>query len=192
MRTWWDEVWSRWGDVVGTSLVALPLCVAAVVVLVGVRRRRGVGTGPAWRLAVAEVVLVAGTVPWVWMILTPTASAGAGVRRVAVPVTDLVATLSGPRGEAVVQVGGNLLVLAALGGALPVRRHLGGTTAAVLGRVAVVAGASSCLVELLQWALDLGRVTSLDDVLLNTLGAVLAATATRRWWRGARAQGAAG
>jgi glycopeptide antibiotics resistance protein len=53
----------------------------------------------------------------------------------------------------------------------------------VLAVVAAGAAAGSLLVETLQWALDLGRVSSVDDVLLNTLGAVLAALVTRPWWR---------
>ncbi|MCF4123280.1 VanZ family protein [Antribacter sp. KLBMP9083] len=39
------------------------------------------------------------------------------------------------------------------------------------------------LVEVLQYALDLGRVSSVDDVLLNTAGALLAAACSYRWWR---------
>ncbi|MBB4938212.1 glycopeptide antibiotics resistance protein [Streptosporangium album] len=44
-------------------------------------------------------------------------------------------------------------------------------------------------VELLQYALRLGRVSSVDDVLINTAGAVLAALITRRWWAGRIAAG---
>ncbi|MFS8499993.1 MAG: hypothetical protein FWJ70_17540, partial [Micromonosporaceae bacterium] len=44
--------------------------------------------------------------------------------------------------------------------------------------------AGSRAVEPLQYALVLGRVSSADDVLLNTAGAALAGLATRRWWRG--------
>jgi len=65
-----------------------------------------------------------------------------------------------------------------------VRWRLGdGRTGTVLWMVAAGAASGSALVETLQWALDLGRVSSVDDVLLNTAGAVLAALATRRWWR---------
>ena len=63
------------------------------------------------------------------------------------------------------------------------RWRLGGRTRGVLGVVAAGAAAGSLLVETLQWALGLGRVSSVDDVLLNTLGAVLAALVTRPWWR---------
>ncbi len=66
---------------------------------------------------------------------------------------------------------------AALGALLPVRRRAGP------GTVAVAAAGASTLVELLQYARALGRVSSVDDVLLNTLGAVLAAQPSRPWWR---------
>ncbi|QYC45698.1 VanZ like family protein [Nonomuraea coxensis DSM 45129] len=52
------------------------------------------------------------------------------------------------------------------------------------GRVAAVAAAFSVLVEVLQLALRLGRFSSVDDVLLNTAGAVIFALVTRRWWAG--------
>jgi glycopeptide antibiotics resistance protein len=39
------------------------------------------------------------------------------------------------------------------------------------------------MVETLQYVLRLDRVSSVDDVLVNTAGAVLAALASRRWWR---------
>jgi glycopeptide antibiotics resistance protein len=61
----------------------------------------------------------------------------------------------------------------ALGAFLPVRWTAG----------TAVAAAASTTVETLQHALDLGRVSSIDDVLLNTLGAVLAAQTSRHWWR---------
>lgn len=50
-------------------------------------------------------------------------------------------------------------------------------------RVAAIAAVGSVTVESLQYLLDLGRVASADDVLLNTCGAVLAALITRRWHR---------
>lgn len=157
-------VWAQWGGVLAWSAVGLPL--AGMVAVVLVRAGRPV------RYAVAEVYLVAGTVPWLWMILTPDPR---GTRRVdLVPLHDLL-TLA-PR-DLVVQIGGNLLVFAAVGLLLPVRFGVRTPT------VAVTAAAASAAVETLQYVLALGRVSSVDDVLLNTLGAVLAAQASRRWWR---------
>ncbi len=155
------EVWARWGGVLLASAAAAPV-VAAVTLL---RARR------AGRYGVAEVLLVAGTLPWLWMILTPDAAGGRQLSLV--PLRDLL-TLAPP--DMFVQIGGNLLVFAALGAFLPVRWTAGTAT------VAAVAAAASVTVETLQYALDLGRVSSVDDVLLNTLGAVLAAQTSRRWW----------
>lgn len=61
--------------------------------------------------------MVAGTAPWIWMILTPGVEEGVHV----VPLVDLAGQLAllSP-GAAVVQIGGNLLVFAALGAMLPV------------------------------------------------------------------------
>jgi VanZ like family len=156
-------VWQQWGGVLLASAIGLPLAGALVAVLVR--------AGRPVRYAVAEVYLVAGTLPWLWMILTPDPR---GTRRVSlVPLRDL--TTLAPR-DLVVRIGGNLLAFAALGALLPVRFRAG--TAAV----AAAAAAAAVTVETLQFALALGRVSSVDDVLLNTLGAVLAAQLTRRWW----------
>lgn len=170
------QVWHSWGHVLVVSACCLP--VAAVIAWWESNRRGG------WRDPVAEVGLVAGTLPWLWMILTPRP----GERGLAlVPLRVLLSPLlfpgsgpgSGTGGSAlVVEVGGNLLALAALGFFLPVRLRAMGA----IPRVAAVAAAVSVLVETAQFVLDLGRVSAVDDVLLNTAGAGLAALASRRWW----------
>ncbi len=155
------EAWSAWGHVVIATVCAVP--VAALAVLLLTRRRARRGHPAPLRTAVADVVMVAGTAPWIWMILTPGTEEGVHV----VPLVDLAGQVarSSP-GAAVVQIGGNLLVFAALGAMLPVRS----------------ACFASLGVELLQYGLRLGRVSSVDDVILNAAGAVLAALCTRRWW----------
>jgi glycopeptide antibiotics resistance protein len=75
-----------------------------------------------------------------------------------------------------VQVGGNLLVFAAAGFLLPVRWPVG------IGTVLLAAAGVSAVVEGLQYALDLGRVSSVDDVLVNALGAGLAAALSKVVW----------
>ena len=76
------------------------------------------------------------------------------------------------------QVIGNLLIFAAVGFLGPIR-------CAVLRppRILAVAAAGSVLIETAQYVLRLDRVSSVDDVLLNTAGAGLAALASHRWWR---------
>ena len=187
-------VLERWGHVLLACAVAVPLLAALVAVRARSHSRRswtsttapaavdvqdrGIG---AWRAAAAEVGAVAGTLPWLWMILTPLPQHGTVHP---VPFQEVSGYLSVSPSEAIVQVGGNLAVFAAAGALAPVRWRLGdGRTGTVLWMVAAGAASGSALVETLQWALDLGRVSSVDDVLLNTAGAVLAALATRRWWR---------
>lgn len=179
----WSGVWGDWGHVLRPALLGLAVAGTAIRLLVRIRVLRGVPRRRAWRLSVAEVGIVAGTAPWIWMILTPRP----GDRAVSlVPFRDLAAQLGGPVAELVVQVGGNLLVLAALGFLLPLRFRLAPDarrrTAAVLARVSLVAAGISLTVEAVQYVLELGRVSSVDDVLVNTAGAVLAALCSRRWW----------
>jgi hypothetical protein len=77
------------------------------------------------------------------------------------------------------QVIGNLLLLCPLGALLPLRvRRL-----RTLPRIALAALAASVLVEGTQYLIHTGRVTSADDVLLNTAGATLGAAFSRRGWR---------
>jgi hypothetical protein len=156
-----------------TMVAALPLSALAVWLLA--RHRRAAGTESAWarRKSLAEVGMVHGTVPWVWLILMPGARAGEVPGRLSlVPVVDLLTM--GPLG-----ILGNLLVFAALGFFAPMRF----TTSASVPRALALGAGCSILVETLQYVLRLDRVSSVDDVLLNATGAALAAMASRRWWR---------
>ncbi|MGN9775038.1 VanZ family protein [Micromonospora sp. H33] len=170
------QVWREWGVVLTVTAVGLP--VVAVLVAVLARLRRDAATPR--RRSVAEVGAVAGTLPWVWMILTPRDAPG-GVDLV--PLRDLADLLTGSPATVVVQVVGNLLVFAALGFFAPVRVP----ALAGAGRLFLLGAACSVVVESAQYALDLGRVTSVDDVLLNATGAALAGLLSRRWWAGRRA-----
>ncbi|BCJ47946.1 hypothetical protein GCM10010168_23050 [Actinoplanes ianthinogenes] len=153
--------------VVAGTVAALPL--AGLVVWVLARRR---GT---MRDALAEVGIVYGTVPWIWMILLPGHRGGVNL----VPLHDLAEVLAVGPGFATVQIVGNLLVFAALGFFAPIRF----TALASVPRILAVGAAGSVLVEVLQYVLRLDRFSSVDDVLLNAAGAGLAALASRRWWR---------
>ncbi|QFY13624.1 VanZ family protein [Nonomuraea phyllanthi] len=167
------RTWELWGNVIIAGTFALPVALLAILLLS--RHRARAGRPTPLRTSIADVGIVVGTAPWIWMILTPSSGrTGVGL----VPFTDLT-DLVGASWETVsVQVGGNLLVFAALGALLPVRSRAMSSTA----RVAAVAAAFSVIVEALQYALRLGRFSSVDDVLMNTAGAVIFALVTRRWW----------
>lgn len=162
------------------SLALLPAVAALVWVIAAVRlRAAGPAADPAarrtiWRHTVAEIGAVAGTLPWLVLVLTPRAGEGAVQL---VPFVDLADLAAADPRTIVEQLVGNLVLFAAAGFFAPVRLRIG------LGAVALGAAAGCVAVEAAQYLFGTGRVASVDDVMLNTLGAVLAALASRRWWR---------
>ncbi len=117
--------------------------------------------------------MIVGTVPWIYLILRPGTHHGVFL----VPFSDLAEQFRVGLGFAAWQIGGNLLVFAAFGFGAPVRWRIG-----PLAVVGVATAASGCL-EIIQYALHDGRVSSVDDVLVNAVGAGLAALCSRHWWR---------
>jgi hypothetical protein len=167
----WHGCYDTFNGVLLMMLVGLPL--AGLVVWVLARRRRAAGVASAWRMSLAEVGMVYGTVPLVWMTTMPGSGAGIVPGRVSlVPLRDLVTM--GPLG-----IAGNLLIFAALGFFAPMRF----AALASVPRILALGAGCSVLVETAQYVLQLDRVSSVDDVLVNAAGAVLAALASRRWWR---------
>jgi hypothetical protein len=167
----WHGCFDTENGVVLMMLVGLPL--ATLVVWALAHRRRSAGVTSAWRMSLAEVGMAYGTVPFVWMTMMPGPGAGIVPGRVSlVPLRDL-ATM-GPLG-----IGGNLLVFAALGFFAPMRC----AALASVPRILALGAGCSVLVETAQYVFRLDRVSSVDDVLVNTAGAVLAGLASRCWWR---------
>jgi VanZ family protein len=161
----------RWIPTVLVSIAAIPVAVAASLILGRWRIRRGVAPADATRTAWTEVGIVATTVPWIWMILTPLAGPG---RVYLIPFVDLENQFQHEPLWLLMQIGGNLLVFAGFGFLAPIRWPIG------IGWVIVIAGLASASVESLQYLLHLGRVASVDDVLVNTIGAGLAAACSLR------------
>ncbi|MFF4317823.1 VanZ family protein [Streptomyces sp. NPDC001568] len=167
----WHGCFDTFNGVVFMTLATLPLSLLVVWALA--HRRRAAGVTAAWRMSLAEVGMVHGTVPFVWMILMPGAGAGVVPGRVSlVPLLDLVTM--GPLG-----IAGNLLVFAALGFFAPMRF----AAVASAPRLLALGAGCSVVVETAQYVLRLDRVSSVDDVLVNAVGAALAGLASRRWWR---------
>jgi hypothetical protein len=167
----WHGCYNTDNGVVLMVLVGLPVAALVVAALAGLRRAAGVPS--AWRKSVAEVGMVYGTVPMVWLTLMPGPGAGVVPGRLSlIPLVDLVSM--GPVG-----IGGNLLIFAALGYFAPIRF----AALASVPRVLALGAGCSALVEIAQYAFQLDRVSSVDDVLVNAAGAGLAALASRRWWR---------
>ncbi|TXS28605.1 VanZ family protein [Streptomyces sp. ms191] len=167
----WHGCLDTFNGVVLVTLVTVPLSLLVVWALA--RRRRAAGRVPAWRMSLAEVGMVHGTVPFLWMTLMPGAGAGVVPGRLSlVPLRDLATMGAGG-------IVGNLLVFAALGYFAPMRF----AALASVPRILALGAACSVLVETAQYVLRLDRVSSVDDVLVNAAGAALAALASRRRWR---------
>ncbi|WP_395359442.1 VanZ family protein [Streptomyces sp. YH02] len=167
----WHGCFDTFNGVVLMTLVAVPLSLLVVWALA--RRRRAAGVTSAWRTSLAEVGMIHGTVPFLWLTLMPGAAPGVAPARVSlVPLRDLVTM--GTLG-----IIGNLLVFASLGFFAPMRF----AAAASVLRILALGAGCSVLVEAAQYVFQLDRVSSVDDVLVNATGAVLAALASRRWWR---------
>ncbi|WP_433611319.1 VanZ family protein [Dactylosporangium sp. CA-139114] len=167
----WHGCFDTDNGVVLMTLVLLP--VAGLVAWALASLRRAAGVASPWRLSLAEVGMVHGTVPWIWLTMMPGPGAGVVPGRLSlIPLRDLV-------DMGLLGIGGNLLVLAALGFFAPIR-----FAALASGpRILALGAGGSILIETLQYVLRLDRVSSVDDVLLNTVGCVLAGLASRRWWR---------
>ncbi|MFE6222783.1 VanZ family protein [Streptomyces sp. NPDC057854] len=165
----WDRCLGTFNGVVLMTVVTVPVALAVAWGLARLRRRSA--GADAWRRSLAEVGMVHGTLPFLWMTLMP--GGGDLPPRVSlVPLRDLVTM--GPLG-----IGGNLLVFASLGFFAPVRF----AALATVPRVLALGAGCSVLVETAQYVLRLDRVSSVDDVLVNAAGAVLAGLASRSWWR---------
>jgi glycopeptide antibiotics resistance protein len=92
------------------------------------------------------------------------------------PFSDLLEKFHHPPAYVLEQIGGNLLVLTGFGFLGPIRWRIHPQW------IVEIAASSSAAAETLQWALRPGRVASVDDVLVNTVGALLAVVCARRWW----------
>ncbi|WP_433367050.1 VanZ family protein [Actinoplanes sp. CA-142083] len=169
----WHGCYDTENGVLLMMLAGLPLAALAAWALA--RFRRAAAGTSAWRLSLAEIGMVYGTVPLVWLTLMPGPGAGIVDGRVSlVPLRDL--QTMGPIG-----IGGNLLILAALGFFAPIRF----AALASVPRILALGVGCSALIEVTQYVLQLDRVSSIDDVLVNAAGAALAGLASRPWWRSA-------
>jgi hypothetical protein len=168
------EPWQWFCTYTGVAYLAvlcLPLAPLAAWALTRVRVALGAAPAAARRTSWAEVGIVYGTVPWVWLTMLPGSRAGHVGAVSLVPLRDL-ATMDD------VQIVGNLLILAALGFFAPIRY----AALASLPRALALGLGVSTLIEVLQYALLLDRVSSVDDVLLNASGALIAAALSSPWW----------
>ncbi len=142
------------------TLALLPVAALATVLLRQWRPSR------SWRRSVGEVGMVLGSLPWVWMILLPVRVPPDTKMSHWIPLSDALEQIRD--GKIVVQVGGNLGPLFALGFFAFLRwPGLRWWHALLIG------AGCSLILEVLQRLFASGRVFSVDDILLNALGCAL-------------------
>ena len=139
-------LWGRWAEVIIVSVFAVPFAFLFAWWLAGRRRRRGMDAGWAMRSAFAEVLIVVGTAPWLWMVMLPNPGHVRGYNFVL--FHDLNNQVHGGLRSAVVQITGNLLVFAALGFGLMVRFRARPVHVLLIGVL------GSTAIETLQWTLE--------------------------------------
>ncbi|WP_067825837.1 VanZ family protein [Nocardia inohanensis] len=168
------QVWDAWGSVLVVWALAVPVVAAGGFWLARWRIRRGRAREQAVRWTVAEAAILVGTLPWIWMILTP----AHGERKVIlIPLLDLFETLLEASSNTVVQVVANTILFIPLGFFLP-RRF---PWFATVPRMLAVGALLSAGLETAQYVLDLGRWSSIDDVLMNASGAGIGAWLSLRY-----------
>ncbi len=168
-------LWGRQSGVVAVSVLAVPFVIWFARGLAARRRRGGMDAGWARRSSYAEVLMIGGTAPWLWLVMMPNPHHVRGDNLV--PFRDLANQVHAGIPSAITQITANLLVFAALGFGLMVRFRLRPVQVLLIGVL------GSTLIETLQWTLDLGRFSSVDDVLVNAVGAYAAAWLAYPWWR---------
>jgi glycopeptide antibiotics resistance protein len=164
--------------IVPVTAIALPYALISWPLLVQARRRRN-PTAPIRLVTATSAVDVAICLIGVLVLCLVTMPVGDSHDSTLdlVPFADIAGSFRDD--GSLWQVFGNLLLLFPLGALLPIRiRRL-----RAVCRIALTALVFSVLVEGTQYLLHDGRVTSTDDVLLNTTGATLGAAAFRRGWR---------
>lgn len=169
-----DVLLREFGVMVPITLMALPLAMFAWP-LVTVLRRRRLPLRTASLTAAADVTIALAAVLALTLVMVPVGDSHSSVLHL-VPGEDLRDAL---KDGSLWQVAGNVLLLAPIGLVLPFRLRRARSVPMVAGAALLL----SVLVESLQFLIHAGRVTSADDVLLNTIGAAAGAATGRPWWR---------
>jgi hypothetical protein len=170
-----SQIWYHLDRIWPYVLLAILAGAGLTLLLARLRPSRSV------RRSIAEVGMLVGTAPWVWMILTPMKIPESARTVYLVPLSDLWAQVAVGRPLWVlVQVGGNLAVLFLLGFFAPMRF---GWASPV--RLLLLGAVISLTLEVMQHLFTGGRVFSVDDVLVNALGCGFGALLCPRRWRAA-------
>jgi VanZ like protein len=174
-----DQLWRVFG---ARALLLLVPAAAVAVWGLAAWRTRTVGRRVAWLRSVLDVGLVLAVVPVPCLVFVPFPGLPDRTMISLVPGSEIAPIFGGeggtPASSALVQAVGNLLLLVPVAVLAPLRIR----SLRSVSRVLLVIFVVSVVIECAQVLGHIGRVGAVDDVLLNTAGATLAAWATRPWW----------
>ncbi|MEC3977030.1 VanZ family protein [Amycolatopsis sp. H20-H5] len=169
-----SDLLRAFGAMIPLTMIAFSYALLAWPLLAARRRRRHPVRTASLTAAVDVAAVTLGLLA-LCLVTMPVGDSGTSTLDLT-PGTDLVAAFADD--GSIWQLLGNLLMLAPLGALLPLRvRGLRS-----LGRIVLAALIASTLVEGVQYLMHAGRVTSTDDVLLNTTGAAVGGLLSRRRW----------
>lgn len=166
-------------DVLPFASAVLPW-VLAVFAVAAVVRTRWCGVPPALAVGASfvDAVLVHSSMLITYLVAVPQPDSGTALRWAL--GSDLLEAVRAAPGDLWpwLQLLGNLGLIFPLGALLPLRvRWLTSFRMIALGALAV-----TCTIEIAQCTVIAGRVTSADDIVLNTTGAVFGGLFSRRCW----------
>jgi glycopeptide antibiotics resistance protein len=164
---------ASFGLLLPATIIVVPFALFTWRLLARVRGR----TRPAWVAATTaglDVSIVAVAAEVLALTMMPVGTAHRSSLHL-VPGSDILTEFRAD--GSLWQIAGNLVLLAPLGVLVPLRvRRLRS-----IPRMAALAFVVSSAIECAQYLVHSGRITSTDDVLLNTLGVAAAATLSCGW-----------
>ncbi|WP_104479247.1 VanZ family protein [Actinokineospora auranticolor] len=138
----------------------------------------------ARRTAILDGLLVCTAIPILYLVAMPVSGLAGRTMVNLVPGAEMASMVeTGTEGDtARVQALGNLVLIFPITALLPLRvPRMRSWRALIMAIVSV-----SVLIEAAQWLLAVGRATTADDAILNSVGGLLGAAATWYWWRSRR------
>lgn len=149
---------------------ALALSAILIVALAGAWASRG-GRRPSFSPLRGALWVLAATCACATYVITLFPFNGWGSEISLMPFATLVQMVSDPTATTVLQLLGNVLLLSWVGLLLPALA----ARAQSIAMITLAGAGISVLIETLQYVTSSGRVTTVDDVILNTVGVLVGA-----------------
>ncbi|WP_026316361.1 VanZ family protein [Actinokineospora enzanensis] len=170
-----EQLWRSFGKVIPLTWAILPILLIVGLVLT-LHRKRRMPARAALMKSVLDMLSLLSILPVLYLVAFPVFGPTENHSVSLVPGAEISKVFA--EESNLWQALGNLALLAPIGALVPIRYPAARTWI----RSGLILLAASCAIEALQWLLPLGRITAVDDVILNVTGGMLGAALTRFWW----------